>query len=318
LPNPTFAKAPLLNPIETSQIPGPRSLTVLQEEEGRQSKILQFAQRPIMLPMILLSGYLLFAAHLSVAPIHRVTTQSAQSPGLQSFITFFEVLTDAEVGLQLGRGEVIVAKDKARSRAKLADGLNAEQKLVRSFLDQDRFIKEDGAPVSDLRSKLNLLATGIDPLTMIVSRDAKSYNKVDERTAWYSHGSAFRSVLVSSLKLPGYSLKMLSPAVAYNLSPVLYDVSESPVYADTSIKDKVKLGKSILLPAAKLRTGDEILAFRDVDEKDWTTVASWRDLLRTPQDAGEDGKKQILLRIKRGRSIREVSAGYIASRLYLE
>lgn len=169
-----------------------------------------------------------------------------------------------------------------------------------------------------LKSALEVYASDLDSLKSLFGSNPKEASTAAVRTAWYQHGTSFRTVLVTALKVPHFSMTALKPPVAYNLAPVLYDTSESPIYADFSIPDKAVIAETFGGKGSVLKKGDEIVSFRDEDDKDWKPVTTWRDILHTPKDSDAETKHHISLRIQRGRKTNEVTVGFVASMFYLD
>jgi len=189
--------------------------------------------------------------------------------------------------------------------------MSEDLKVMTDCIAQYRSGASAGKSVADMDARLAVLSDNVSKLSLFAMNDR--FVKEEERKTWSEHGKAFRAVVLSSLKMPGYSLKQLSAPVAYNLGPILYDEQEAVIYADVAAPDQARVAKTFD-KNRKLHGGDEIVAYRDDEDEPWKDVHSWRDLVHTRGDAGEDeGKQQIHLKVRRGRSIKEVEVGFVAS-----
>lgn len=245
-----------------------------------------------------------------------------RTKGDESLIAFMESLANGESAIQMSRADLITAHDKRAARSKLVAAVQRERMLVQGFqsegLQSLTADPESAKAAGPLDAAFKDLIPNLQSIEALESSDAALITKRSEWSAWHSHGRAFVGVLLAGMKLPHFSMRELSAPVAYNLSPLLYEGAESAIFADTSAPDKVRVGRTFAGRDSLLRQGDEIIAFRDPDEKEWTTVKTWRDILHTPKDADAEIKQQINLRIRRGHSLREVQVGFVASMINVD
>lgn len=222
----------------------------------------------------------------------------------------------------MDRGDVLLSRNKANALKSMLKQLSDSSDAVRTYLRTDFPVlaadPECATIAARLKSGLEVYAGDLDSLKALLGSDPKQVNKATARTAWYRHGASFGTVLVTALKVPHFSMAALKPPVAYNLAPVLYDSSESPVYADVSIPDRAVIAQTFGGKGSVLKKGDEIVSFRDEDDKDWKPVTTWRDILHTPADSDAETKHHISLHIRRGRTTKEVTVGFVASMFYLD
>ena len=237
---------------------------------------------------------------------------------------FLEGFGNAETTLQIDRGEVIYQKNKSRAKRTLSNDLKAMATLVAGYeangLPPISGDSKSSQATSQLDSALRELLKNIDDVQVESAKDAKSSSTADLRKVWYAHGACFRKVLLSALKFPGFDQSMLSAPVAYNLGPVLFDVEESVIYADSSDPSRAKVADTFGGKKASVQKGDQVIAYRRDDEDPWTSVQTWRDLLhvKSEGDNEEEGMQQIFLRIRRGGQVREVKIGFVASPIYTD
>lgn len=247
---------------------------------------------------------------------------AARPPYLLAFTSLFETIANAETDLQIDRGDLLLARDKSAAQKSLSKEFAALSEAIGVYLKRDfALVVADPACAKiapDLRTKLEAFAADTETLRQLIGSDPKQIAKSEVRTAWYRHSADFRAVLVDALKVPQFKVSALKAPAVYNLSPALYDASESPVFADVTKPDRVVIARTFGGTGSLLREGDEILAFKDEDDKDWKAVKTWRDVLHTPEDSDPESKHHISLRIRRGRTTREVTVGFVASMVDLD
>lgn len=240
-----------------------------------------------------------------------------------SFVSFFESIADSETNLQMDRGDLLFSRNKSRAIGPLLKDLSSSSSSVHDYL-KGGFPSLASDPectkvAPELARNLESYAFDLDSLRNLLGSDPKLLNTTAVRTAWYRHGASFRAVVVSALKVPHFSLGALKAPVIYNLSPVLYDSSESPVYAETSSPNEARIGRMLAVKGSVLKRGDEITAFRDEDETEWKPVSTWRDILHSPESGDrEGGKRHLSLRVRRGKATMEVTVGFVASMFYTD
>ncbi len=240
--------------------------------------------------------------------------QATPSPAISPFVTFFETLANAETNLQIDREYVIQAKRSGKSMSAMRKDIQAMSDCIAHYRSTEP--KTDDKSMAAVDTRLDALTSNLAQLLVIAMNGQPA--KAEERKAWFAHSSAFQAVVLSSLKIPGYSFKLLSPPVAYNLGPILYDEEEAIIYADVSSPDKARVARNFD-KKRKLRVGDEIVAYRDDEDESWKDVHTWRDLFHTRGEGGEDeGKQQIQLKIRRGKTVKEVEVGFVASPVYTD
>jgi hypothetical protein len=271
--------------------------------------------------MILLCAFVLTATPCRAqASSVRSVAASYQDSSIERFRRFFERLSSAETELQLDRGDAIHARDKSRAVSHLVNDMAAEQRLIEAFLESTTADPSgSSSPAQKLRASLAALGSDLDNLKTAAHPNSNEITKALSNKAWQAHGSAFRRVVLSAVKVPGFSLKDLEPPVQYNLTPVLFDRSEGIILADTTKPEKTIVARTFGGKTAAVQTGDEILAYRDSEEDGWVTVKNWADILHQPKDLDDEERTtRITVRLKRGSATREVNLSFIASSLYLE
>ena len=275
---------------------------------------------PLVKPMIILAAAFAVLPPLAHSArtrrgFHQATGE--RPPYIVAFTSLFEAIANDETKLQIERGDLVLARNKSSAENSLSKELAASSEAIRGYLTSDfpplAADPECARIAPDLRTKLEALAADTEALRHLVESDSKQVEKTEVRNAWNRHNADFRAILIDALKVPHFSLSSLRAPVVYNLAPVLFDASESPVYADVTKPDRAFIARTFGGKESLLREHDEVLAFRDEDDKEWKPVTTWRDILHTPEDSDPEGKHRISLRIRRGRITQEVTVGFVAS-----
>lgn len=274
---------------------------------------------------VLFAGTALLCAFLSPATSRQNNEVAALSlPTANKVTVFIEALSNNNANLLLDRGDLVLSRGSSRERNRLITDLHAMQKLVTSSSEKLPTNGADPKESPPQRLDVALKNLYVSLLAVEVAVGEGSTPPTDAKRlslAWADCNTAFQKVISAAVKIPGFALSDLGGPSLYNLSPGLYEGREGMVLADPKSPGRTKIGRTFGDAGLKLRKGDEIIALRTADEKDWTPIKTWKDVVNADKQAEEDGEDEalrIVLRVKRGRSLVDVPARFVKRRIEWE
>jgi len=226
---------------------------------------------------------------------------SSQGAVSQTPLQFFEQVVASEVVLQLDRRDVKATKNSKQSLKVLGDDADAAKAMIQAYEDANLASLPSDAPKELLLFKVNLekFKSNLDVDKMLTM---KSVANGAEAKMCCDHDTAYLALLLSALKAPGISVHKMSAPSQYNLSPVLYEKNIGLIYAEPTVTDQALILPRIVRKGSKLRKGDVIVAVRGDDEKDWTPVTTWADVLKASNNF-ETGEGEVFVQVKRNNKI---------------
>jgi hypothetical protein len=259
------------------------------------------------------------ASDQGAAPI--LDADSAKKVGV-----FIESLATNNANLIIDRGDVVLSKGKSRDRNRLLTDIHEMRKLVDFFSEKELLQidsdPKEGSPAQRMGMALQNLSVSLLAVevavgnSMMPASDAKRLSM-----AWADCSTAVQKVVGAAVKVPGFSLTDLSAPALYNLAPGLYEGREGMILADPKSPDRARVGRTFGDAGLKLKKGDAIVALRVSDEKEWTAINTWKDIVSEDEKAEVDGDDEaltIVLRVKRGRAFLDIPARFVKRRIEWE
>jgi hypothetical protein len=230
---------------------------------------------------------------------------SSQGAVSQTPIKFLEQIVASEVILQLDRRDVKATKNSKQSLKVLGDDANIAKAMIQSYEDANLASLPSDAPEELVRFKISLdkFKSNLDVDKMLTM---KSVANGAEAKMCCDHDTSYLALLLSALKAPGISVHKLNAPAQYNISPVLYERNIGLIYAEPTVTDQALISPRIVRKGSKLRKGDVIVAVRGDDEKEWTPVKTWADVLKASNNF-ETGEGDVFVQVSRNNTIKNLT-----------
>jgi hypothetical protein len=232
---------------------------------------------------------------------------------LPAFNTFFEQLINEEALLHLDRQEVTRSKASKGSIKALMTQAADIRSLVQSYQDNSlgQIASDAPKPIADLQVSLEKLKDSLEAQRILDKFTPKHQMKSKDMRDCCDHEAGYLSVLLAAIKIPSFSLKSISDAARYNMSPLLYDKKDGLFFADPADTTSAKVLVDPRMKGKTLRKGDVLLSIQGEDG-DWESITTWGDVLEISKDFADD-EHAVHVKIRRGKDLKEVAVTAVPS-----